>query len=78
MPQAEPVIIGGMRVISPRHGVARQAEHINVGPRIEIQESPFGDSGNIYLSASDPVDTVGYSPGDLWMNTGTGNIFRME
>lgn len=69
--------VGPRLVIQPEAHKSTVANPTRVGARIEIQDSPEG-TGKIYLSSTNPVEILGYEPGDLWMNTETGTIFRNE
>lgn len=72
MPYVGPPIIVGPEVHPPTI-----AEPAKVGAKVLIQDSPEG-SGKIFLSTTDPVSLIGFEDGDLWLNTETGVIFRLE
>lgn len=51
--------------------------HIYHGGIVEIQDDPAGGS-RIFLSGTDPTGNTGFLPGDMWFNTTTGHIFRLD
>lgn len=63
------------RVYAGRGTVARSYK---TGARVEIQDYAFNTTGRMFTAGTDPVDNSGYLPGDMWLNTYTGSLFRME
>lgn len=52
--------------------------HVHHGLVVEIQDDPEGGGGKIFLSGADPTDNAGFEPGDIWFNTASGHIFRLD
>lgn len=63
-----------MTIYTGQGTVCRQVHH---GLMVEIQDDQAG-GGRIFLSGTDPTDNTGFTPGDMWFNTTTGHIFRMD